>query len=144
MTGLWAGCTRNRGSIPGRIKRFFSTSCAPAVHPHSGNGWLLLTDYSGRGVKLTTHCHVVLRVKNTWSHTSTPTRVLVTWCLIKQRDKFIRSYTPELVHILRSDVPMDGVTSFHVTLRMEAASSCETLIVSTILHDVKSQKATCS
>jgi hypothetical protein len=43
---------------------------------------------SGRGVKLTTHVHLVPRSKNAWSYTSTPQYAFRAWCLVKHRDNF--------------------------------------------------------
>jgi hypothetical protein len=36
-----------------------------------------------RGVKLTTHLHLVPRSKNEWSYTSTPQYALMAWCSVK-------------------------------------------------------------
>jgi len=38
--------------------------------------------WSDRGVKLTTHLHLVPRSKNAWSYTSTPQYVFMAWCLV--------------------------------------------------------------
>jgi hypothetical protein len=43
-------------------------------------------------VKLTTHLHLLPRLKNEWSYTSTP--VFKEWCLVKHGDKFIWVVTP--------------------------------------------------
>jgi hypothetical protein len=40
--------------------------------------------YSGRGVKLTTHLHLVSRSKNSWGYTSTPQYTLMAWCSVKK------------------------------------------------------------
>jgi hypothetical protein len=43
----------------------------------------------GRGVKLTTHLHLVPRLKNEWSYTSTPQYAFMAWCSAKRhRDNF--------------------------------------------------------
>jgi hypothetical protein len=39
-------------------------------------------------VKLTIHLHIVPRLKNAWSYTSTPQYVFMVWCLVKHRDNF--------------------------------------------------------
>jgi len=41
-----------------------------------------------RGVKLTTHFHLMPRSKNAWSYTSTSQYAFMAWCLVKHRDKF--------------------------------------------------------
>jgi hypothetical protein len=43
---------------------------------------------SGRGVKLTTHLHLVLRSNNERSHTSTPQYAFVAWCSVKSQGNF--------------------------------------------------------
>jgi hypothetical protein len=46
-------------------------------------GALSLGEGSGRGVKLTTHLHLVPRWKNEWSYTSTPQYAFRGWCSVK-------------------------------------------------------------
>jgi hypothetical protein len=49
--------------------------------------------YCGRGVKLTTHLHLMPRSKNAWSYTSTPQYVFMAWCLVKHREIFTFTFT---------------------------------------------------
>jgi hypothetical protein len=68
----------DRGSIPCGFSEFFSSPPRPERlwGPPSllANGYqgLFPWGYSSRGVKLTTHLHLVPRSKNEWSYTSTP------------------------------------------------------------------------
>jgi hypothetical protein len=69
----------NRGSIAGGCWEFFSKPPSPdrLWSPPSllSNGYQELFPWrqkSGRGVKLTTHLHLVLRSKNEWSYIYTP------------------------------------------------------------------------
>jgi hypothetical protein len=76
-TRLRAGRSGFWGSIPGGGWEFFSSLPRPERlwGPPSllSNGYQGLFPWgkSGRGVKLTTHLHLVQRSKNTWSYTST-------------------------------------------------------------------------
>jgi len=66
------------GSIPGRAWECFSSLPRPGRHwgpPNplsSGYQGFFPWGVNGRGMKLTTHLHLVLRSKNEWSYTSTP------------------------------------------------------------------------
>jgi hypothetical protein len=42
---------------------------------------------SGRGMKLTTHLHLVPRLKNEWSYTSTPQYAFMGWCSVKEQGR---------------------------------------------------------
>jgi hypothetical protein len=71
----------------------FSTPCP---YPLWASPSLLLNRYrglfpwgqSGRGVKLTTHLHLISRSKDAWSYTYTSQYVFVAWCTVKHRDNF--------------------------------------------------------
>jgi hypothetical protein len=51
----------------------------------------------GRGVKLTTHLHLVPRSKNAWRYTSTPQYVFMAWCLVKHKD-FTFTFTRKTIN----------------------------------------------
>jgi hypothetical protein len=82
------------GSISGGDCEFFSsTPCAdrlwgPPCLLSNGYWGLFPRGYSGRGMKLTTHLHLVPGSKNAWSYTSIPQYIFMAWCLVKQRDSF--------------------------------------------------------
>jgi hypothetical protein len=64
------------GSSPGRgWQFFFSPPPKPALGPTQ--------PLCARGMKLTTHLHLVPRSKNAWSHTSTPQYAFMAWFLVK-------------------------------------------------------------
>jgi len=73
--------------------RFFLFATAvsrPALAP-TPIQWVLeaLTPWkSGRGVKLTTHFHVVPRLRIRAAITLLPQYVFMAWCLVKHRDNF--------------------------------------------------------
>jgi hypothetical protein len=46
-------------------------------------------------VKLSTHLHLVPRLKNAWRYNSTPPHVVRAWCLVKHRDKLTKSIQNE-------------------------------------------------
>jgi hypothetical protein len=49
----------------------------------SGYKGLFPWGWSERGVKLTTHLHLVPRSKNEWNYTSAPQYAFMVWCLVK-------------------------------------------------------------
>jgi hypothetical protein len=61
---------------------------------------------SCRGVKLTTHLHLVPRSKNAWSYTSTLQYVFMAWCLVKHRYNFTFTFT----NLLSTTLYYDTVT----------------------------------
>jgi hypothetical protein len=81
------------GSSPGRIWEFFTSPPRPDrlwVPPSlrsSGYQGLFPWMESGRGVKLTAHLHLVLKV-NAWSNTATPQYAFMARYLVKHRDNF--------------------------------------------------------
>jgi hypothetical protein len=85
--GLQAGRSGFQGSIPGG-----GSGAHPASYPMGTRG-SFPRGKSGRGVKLTTHLHLVPRSKNAWSYTSTPQYAFMAWCLVKHRDNFTFTFT---------------------------------------------------
>jgi hypothetical protein len=75
--------------------------------------------YSGRGVKLTTHLHLVPRSKNEWSYTSIPQYVFVTRCLVNHRDKFTYPYITSEETLIRNFHDDDVLWVSLITLREE-------------------------
>jgi hypothetical protein len=41
------------------------------------------------GVKLTTHLHLVPRLKNAWSYTSIPQYAFIAWCSVKAQGQLL-------------------------------------------------------
>jgi hypothetical protein len=88
------------GSCHGRGREFFYTPprpdrlwSPPSLVP---NGYQGLFPW-GRGVKLTTHLHLVLRSKSEWSYTSTPPILLHGVVLsLKHRDNFTFTFQFQL------------------------------------------------
>jgi hypothetical protein len=52
--------------------------------------------WSGRGLKLTTHLHLVPRSKNEWICTSTPQYGFMAWCSVKKEHRDNFSFTNAL------------------------------------------------
>jgi len=59
------------------------------IHPNIILPW----GYSGRGVKLITHLHLVLRLKNAWSYASTAQYAFMALCLVKRGESFTFNFT---------------------------------------------------
>jgi len=80
-----------RGSIHGKGWNGIFFLSAIASRPTLGPPSLLLNEHRGlfpcglssRGVKLTTHLHLMPRFKNTWGYTSTLPYIFMELCLIK-------------------------------------------------------------
>jgi hypothetical protein len=69
-SGLWAGWLRNEGSIPSSSKRFFSSlqhACQLSFFPEyvlsSGKQGVVPLRWSSQGVNLSTHLHLMLRLR---------------------------------------------------------------------------------
>jgi hypothetical protein len=91
----------DRGSIPGRDRDFFSSlqrpDCfwdLPSLLP-KGYHDLFPWGQSGRGMKLTTHLHLVPKSRMRGAILSFPQYAFMTWCSVKKkhRDNFTFAFT---------------------------------------------------
>jgi hypothetical protein len=60
------------------------TALGPTQPPLQWVPGALSLGINGRGVKLTTHLHLVPRSKNAWSYTSTPQYAFMVWLSVKK------------------------------------------------------------
>jgi hypothetical protein len=75
------------GDFPLRHRDQTHLGAHPASYP-VGTGGVHSPGQSGRGVKLTTHLHLVPSLRMSGAITPLPQYDFVAWCLVKHRDKF--------------------------------------------------------
>jgi hypothetical protein len=87
-----------------------------------------------RGVKLTTHLHLVPRSKNEWNYTSTHQYAFMAWCSVKSQGQLYLYLLLSCLEILRSKptsrIATKGLISRHGKTIVTRKSLCSNILLS--------------